>query len=271
MALREIITLPDPRLRQVSEPVVTIDGDIRRLADDMLETMYAAPGIGLAAIQVGVRKRVITLDLAKKDEPPAPQVFINAEVVSTSEERATYEEGCLSIPEYYDEVERPSQVKVRYTDLDGTVAGNRGERLACDVPAARDRPYQRGAFIDHLSKLKRDRLTRNSPRPPNGRLKINRFHSGTADDAPTPDLHGHARVRGTDADHDCRARPRRRGGLYARSEPAGRGMALQTSAVEREARRLSLRWRRRRRCAPMTPRRRSAPMRPTPPSWWLTG
>jgi len=160
MALREIITLPDPRLRQVSEPVATIDGDIRRLADDMLETMYAAPGIGLAAIQVGVRKRVITLDLAKKDEPPAPQVFINAEVVSTSEERATYEEGCLSIPEYYDEVERPSQVKVRYTDLDGTVQEIEANGLLATCLQHEIDHINGVLFIDHLSKLKRDRLTK---------------------------------------------------------------------------------------------------------------
>jgi peptide deformylase len=99
MALRDIITLPDKRLRQVSKPVGKIDQDLRRLIDDMFETMYEAPGIGLAAIQVGVPKRVITMDLAKKDEPKNPQVFINPEILWTSEERATYEEGCLSIPD----------------------------------------------------------------------------------------------------------------------------------------------------------------------------
>src|SRR5207237_1377982 len=120
MAVREIIKLPDPRLRLVSGPVNKIDDEARALVADMLETMYAAPGIGLAAIQIGIPQRVVTLDIAKKDDPRNPQVIINPEVVWSSEERNTYEEGCLSIPELYDEVERPAQVKVRYTDLDGS-------------------------------------------------------------------------------------------------------------------------------------------------------
>ena len=98
MAVRDIITLPDKRLRLVSKPVGKVDGEVRTLLDDMFETMYAAPGIGLAAIQVGVPKRVVTMDLAKKDEPRNPLVFINPQILWTSEERATYEEGCLSIP-----------------------------------------------------------------------------------------------------------------------------------------------------------------------------
>jgi peptide deformylase len=160
MALREIITLPDPRLRQVSEPVKTVDAEVRRLAEDMLETMYAAPGIGLAAIQVGVPRRVITLDLAKKDEPHAPQVFINAEIVSSSEERATYEEGCLSIPDYYDEVERPAQVKVRYTDLDGKTQEIEANGLLATCLQHEIDHIHGVLFIDHLSKLKRDRITK---------------------------------------------------------------------------------------------------------------
>jgi len=130
MALRDIIKLPDKRLRHVSKPVGKIDAELKRLIDDMFETMYEAPGIGLAAIQVGVPKRVITMDLAKKDEPKDPQVFINPEILWTSEERATYEEGCLSIPEYYEEVEQ---------------AGNRRQRAVRDLPAARDRSPQRRA------------------------------------------------------------------------------------------------------------------------------
>ena len=105
MALREIIILPDKQLRLVSRPVEKVTAEIRKLADDMFETMYDAPGIGLAAIQVGVPKRLITMDLAKKDSPPEPQVFINPEITWRSDEKATYEEGCLSIPEYYEEVE----------------------------------------------------------------------------------------------------------------------------------------------------------------------
>lgn len=120
MALRDILILPDKRLRRVSEPVKKIDAGIRRLVEDMFETMYDAPGIGLAAIQVGAPKRVVTMDLAKKDEPKNPRVFINPEILWTSKEKAIYEEGCLSIPEYYGDVERPAQVKVKYLDLEGT-------------------------------------------------------------------------------------------------------------------------------------------------------
>src|SRR6185437_3451245 len=116
MALRDILILPDKKLRLTSEPVKAFDKSLRTLIDDMFETMYAAPGIGLAAIQIGVPQRVVTMDLAKKDEPPAPLVFINPEVTWNSDEKATYEEGCLSIPEYYEEVERPSSVKVKYLD-----------------------------------------------------------------------------------------------------------------------------------------------------------
>ena len=110
MAVREILILPDKRLRKVSEPVKKIDAGIRKLVDDMLETMYDAPGIGLAAIQIGTSKRVVTMDLAKKEEPKNPQVFINPEIVWSSDEKAVYEEGCLSIPEIYSDVERPAQV-----------------------------------------------------------------------------------------------------------------------------------------------------------------
>src|SRR6185436_14937069 len=102
-----------------SEPVKAVTADLRALVDDMFETMYKAPGVGLAAIQVGVPKRVVTVDTAKKDEPQNPQVFINPEIVWSSPEKNTYEEGCLSIPEYYEEVERPSEVKVRFMDLEG--------------------------------------------------------------------------------------------------------------------------------------------------------
>ena len=130
MALRDILILPDKRLRQVSEPVKKIDSGIRKLIEDMFETMYDAPGIGLAAIQVGTPKRVVTMDLAKKEEPKNPQVFINPEIVWSSEEKATYEEGCLSIPEFYGDVERPAQVKVKYLDLEGQAQRDRGQRAA---------------------------------------------------------------------------------------------------------------------------------------------
>src|SRR6201987_2015091 len=123
MALRPIIILPDKQLRLVSRPVEKIPDEIRKLADDMFETMYDAPGIGLAAIQVAEPLRLITMDLAKRDEDgesqPRPRVFINPEILSSSEELSVYEEGCLSIPEYYEEVERPAQGRIRFTDLAG--------------------------------------------------------------------------------------------------------------------------------------------------------
>ena len=158
MALREIIVLPDKRLRLVSESVKTVDAELRALIDDMFETMYEAPGVGLAAIQVGVAKRVITADTAKKDEPKQPQVFINPEVVWSSEEKNTYEEGCLSIPEYYEEVERPAQVKVRFTDLDGKAHEVDANGLLATVLQHEIDHINGILFIDHISKLKRDRV-----------------------------------------------------------------------------------------------------------------
>src|SRR5258708_39974602 len=119
MALRDIIILPDKRLRLVSKPAKAIDAELRALVGDMFETMYEAPGIGLAAIQIGVPKRVIVMDLAKKDDPKEPRVFINPQMLWRSDEKMIYEEGCLSIPEFYEEVERPAQVRVRFLDLAG--------------------------------------------------------------------------------------------------------------------------------------------------------
>ena len=160
MALRDILVLPDPRLRLVSEPVGAIDEDIRRLAEDMFETMYDAPGIGLAAIQIGVPKRLITLDLARKDEERKPQVIINPEIVAASEERSVYEEGCLSIPEFYEEVERPAQVKVRYTDLEGNAHEVEATGLLATCLQHEIDHLNGVLFIDRISKLKRDRVTK---------------------------------------------------------------------------------------------------------------
>ena len=133
MALREIIILPDKQLRLVSKPIEKVTTQIRKLADDMFETMYDAPGIGLAAIQVAQPLRLITMDLARKNEEgevtPQPRVFINPEILASSEETSVYEEGCLSIPEYYEEVERPAKVRFRFTDLDGKVHEEDAEGL----------------------------------------------------------------------------------------------------------------------------------------------
>jgi peptide deformylase len=156
MAVRDILIIPDKRLRLKSEPVKAVDKALRALVDDMFETMYAAPGIGLAAIQIGVPQRVVTMDLAKKDEPKAPQVFINPEVSWSSDETATYEEGCLSIPEYYEEVERPRAVKVKYLDLDLKPQEIEAEGLLATCLQHEIDHINGVLFIDHISKLKRD-------------------------------------------------------------------------------------------------------------------
>jgi peptide deformylase len=160
MAVHEIIKIPDKRLRQVSEPVKKIDAGIRKLADDMFETMYKAPGIGLAAIQIGVTKRVVTMDLSKKEDDHQPQVFINPELIWTSDKKLTREEGCLSIPDYYEEVERPAEVKVKYLDLDGKAQEIEASGLLATC-LQHEIDHTNGVlFIDYLSKLKRDRITK---------------------------------------------------------------------------------------------------------------
>jgi peptide deformylase len=160
MALREIITLPDKRLRLASEPVKRIDSGVRKLVDDLFETMYHAPGIGLAAIQIGIAKRVVTMDLSKKEDDHKPLVFINPEVTWTSAETSKYEEGCLSIPDYYEEVERPAKVKVKYLDLDGKEHEIEASGLFATC-LQHEIDHTNGVlFIDHISKLKRDRITK---------------------------------------------------------------------------------------------------------------
>ena len=160
MAVREILILPDKRLRHVAEPVKKIDAGIRKLIDDMFETMYEAPGIGLAATQVGVKKRVFTIDLAKKEEPKNPQVFINPQIVWFSDEKSTHEEGCLSIPEFYSEVERPAQVKVKYLDLQGEPREVEANGLLATCQQHEIDHLNGILFIDHISKLKRDRVVK---------------------------------------------------------------------------------------------------------------
>jgi peptide deformylase len=160
MAVREIIILPDKRLRLVSEPVKDVSADVRQLVRDMFETMYAAPGIGLAAIQVGVPLRIVTMDLTKKDEPKNPVVLVNPEVMWRSEDKTTYEEGCLSIPEYYDDVERPAQVRVKYRDLESKTHEIEASGLFATC-LQHEIDHTNGVlFIDYLSKLKRDRVTK---------------------------------------------------------------------------------------------------------------
>jgi peptide deformylase len=160
MALREILVVPHPLLKQVSKPVAAVDDELRALMDDMLETMYAAPGIGLAAIQVGVPKRVIVMDLAREGEEKQPRFFVNPEILWASEETAPYEEGCLSVPEIYDEVERPSQVKIRYLNYAGEQVEEDAEGLYA-VCIQHEMDHLDGVlFIDHLSRLKREQAVK---------------------------------------------------------------------------------------------------------------
>jgi peptide deformylase len=160
MAVREIIKLPDKRLRLVSEPIKRVDAAIRALVDDMFDTMYKAPGIGLAAIQIGVPRRVIVLDLSKKEEDHKPQIFVNPEVTWTSEATTAREEGCLSIPEYYEEVTRPSRVKIKYLDLDGKTHEIEADGLMATCIQHEIDHINGVLFIDHISKLKRDRVVK---------------------------------------------------------------------------------------------------------------
>jgi peptide deformylase len=160
MALLPIITIPDPRLREISKTVETVDDDIRRLLDDMLETMYEAPGIGLAAIQVAVAKRIVVLDVAKKDEARAPLFLINPEVIWASEDLSSYNEGCLSVPEYFDDVQRPARVRVRHLDRDGKQCEFDADGLLATVVQHELEHLQGGLFIDHLSRLKRERVVK---------------------------------------------------------------------------------------------------------------
>ncbi len=157
MAIRPILCLPDPLLRAASENVGVVDDDVRALMDDMLDTMYDAPGIGLAAIQIGVAKRVLVIDLAKKDEEPAPQFFADPEIVETSEEESVYEEGCLSVPEYYEEVSRPAKVRVSYLDRDNQRREIVAEGLLATCLQHEIDHLDGKLFIDHLSRLKRER------------------------------------------------------------------------------------------------------------------
>lgn len=155
---RDIIILPDKQLRLISKPVEKITPDIRTLVDDMFQTMYDAPGIGLAAIQVAVPLRLITMDISKKEGEKEPRVFINPEILSSSEEMSVYEEGCLSIPDYYEEVERPARVRVRFMDIEGKVQEEDADGLYATCIQHEIDHLNGVLFVDYLSKLKRDRV-----------------------------------------------------------------------------------------------------------------
>jgi peptide deformylase len=160
MTLRTILIAPDKRLKQISEPVEVVDDNLRALMDDMLETMYDAPGIGLAAIQIGMPKRVIVMDLAKDDEEPDPLYLVNPEIIWSSDDEIIHEEGCLSLPEYYEDVTRPDEIKVRYLDYHG-----KAQELRCDdmlaVCVQHEMDHLEGIlFVDHLTRLKRQMILR---------------------------------------------------------------------------------------------------------------
>ena len=174
MAIRPILEVPDPRLKTVSQPVETFDDELRTLVEDMFETMYAAPGIGLAAIQVGVPKRVLVIDLQEPDENAQPEdchveacdhdhqtvkrnprVFVNPEILDPSDEHSIYQEGCLSVPEIFAEVERPATIRARWQDLDGNVHEEAMEGLMATCLQHEMDHLEGILFIDHLSRLKR--------------------------------------------------------------------------------------------------------------------
>lgn len=161
MALKNILIHPDPRLKKVADPVASVTDDLRRLADDMLETMYDAPGIGLAAPQVAVMNRMIVMDCEKdEDATPDPMVLINPQVLWRSEARNVYEEGCLSIPEQYAEVERPSEVEVEWMDLTGKTRRERFDGLWATCVQHEIDHLDGKLFIDYLKPLRRQMITR---------------------------------------------------------------------------------------------------------------
>jgi len=160
MAKLPIITLPDPRLRKASEPVGRVDDKLRKLMDDMLETMYAAPGVGLAAVQIGKPIRLIVLDTAKEEEPPRPLAMVNPEIIKLGSEARMHEEGCLSIPEVRVEIERPASVTMRYTDRDGKPQELSADGLLATAIQHEIDHLNGKLIIDYMSRLKRDMIVR---------------------------------------------------------------------------------------------------------------
>jgi peptide deformylase len=156
MTIKPLIILPDPVLRQLSKPIERVDSDLQRLADDMLETMYDAPGIGLAAIQIGVPRRMLVIDISREGEEKQPQVFINPEILTSSDERSVYEEGCLSIPDYYAEVERPATVSVKYLDRNGKEQTVEADGLLATCLQHEIDHLNGVLFIDYISRLRRE-------------------------------------------------------------------------------------------------------------------
>jgi peptide deformylase len=160
MSILQIIETPDPRLKIKSAPVDKVDDSLRRLMDDMLETMYAAPGIGLAAIQVGVPKRLLVIDLQENEGEKNPRFYVNPEIIWSSDELATYNEGCLSVPEQYAEINRPAKIKLRSLDYSGDLREEEVDGLLATCLQHEMDHLEGILFIDHLSRLKRDMILR---------------------------------------------------------------------------------------------------------------
>lgn len=176
MAVLDIIVAPDPRLKEKSEPVARVDGEIRKLMDDMLETMYLAPGVGLSAPQVGVLKRVIVVDVSKDPENPAPHAMANPEILWASDELLDYEEGCLSLPEHYAEVTRPSGIRVRYLDRENEIRELETDGLLATCIQHEMDHLDGVLFVDHISRLKREVILR----------KLRKLKKQEAKDKPAP-------------------------------------------------------------------------------------
>jgi peptide deformylase len=158
MTIRPLVILPDPLLRQISDPVVNLDGTVKTLIEDMFETMYDAPGVGLAAVQIGATHRVVTMDATRGDDEKQPLALINPEIIWSSDMMSEYEEGCLSIPDYHETVIRPAKVGVRFLTMDGKFEEREMEGLAATVIQHEIDHLNGKLFIDHLSRLKRDRV-----------------------------------------------------------------------------------------------------------------
>jgi len=160
MALRQILTEPNEILRQKSLPVNQVDKNLQKLMDDMLETMYAAPGIGLAAIQIGIPKRVLVIDITQKNEPKNPMFFINPEIISKSETNSSYEEGCLSVPGQFAEIERPDKCQIKYLDYYGHPKEIEAEGMLATCIQHEIDHLEGILFIDYLSKLKKSMIVK---------------------------------------------------------------------------------------------------------------
>ncbi len=160
MAILPILTAPDPRLKQVAAPVDRVDDSVRRLMDDMLETMYSAPGIGLAAPQIGVGRRIVVVDIAREDEPKSPIFLANPDILWVSDEDAKHEEGCLSVPDHYGDVVRPAEARIRYLDRENEIRELHATGFLATVLQHEIDHLDGVLFIDHLSQLKRNMILR---------------------------------------------------------------------------------------------------------------